>query len=69
MFTHEENTFVITRDVIVKALKLPEGLSTNILYTKNEIKAFLVQIWVHWRYAKNGSIVKDQVEKRIEFLF
>ena len=56
VFTHGENTFVITRDVIVKALKLPEGLSTNILYTENKMKAFLVQIgilgtceeWVAW---------------------
>ena len=44
VFTHVENTFVITRDVIFKALKLPEGLSTNILYTENEMKEFLVQI-------------------------
>ena len=44
VFTHADNSFVITRDVIVKSLRFPEGLSTNIIYSENEIKGFLTQI-------------------------
>ena len=44
VFTHAENTFVITGDVIVKALKLPKEPSVNTLYTENEMKGFLIQI-------------------------
>ena len=44
LFTYAANTFVITRDVIVKALRLPEGQSTNVSYSENEMKVFLTQL-------------------------
>ena len=44
MFTYSDNSFVITRDVIMKALRLSEGLSANFNYSENEMKVFLTQI-------------------------
>ena len=44
LFTYADNTFVITRDVIVKSLRLPEGLSTNVSYSETEIKKFITHI-------------------------
>ena len=44
VFTYADNSFVITRDVIMKALRLPEGLSANVNYSENEMKVFLTQI-------------------------
>ena len=69
VFTHGENTFVITRDVIVKALKLPEGLSTNILYTKNEMKGFLVQIGYTGDMRRMGRLVRTKLRKEWNFFF
>ena len=43
-FTYAANTFVITRDVIVKALRLPEGQSAHVSYSENEMKVFLTQL-------------------------
>ena len=63
VFTHAENTFVITRDVIVKALKLPEGLLTNILYTENEMKGFLVQIGYTGDMRRMGRLVRTKLRK------
>ena len=40
-FTHASNTFVITRDVIVKALRLPEEKSAAVSYSEAEIRVFL----------------------------
>ena len=68
VFTCAENTFFIMRDVIVKALKLSEGLSANILYTENEMKGFLVEIGYNWGHATNGSLSEDKIKERMEFL-
>ena len=43
VFTYADNSFVIPRDVIMKALRLPEGLSANVNYSENEMKVFLTQ--------------------------
>ena len=69
MFTHAKNIFVITRDVIVKALKLPEGLSTNILYTENEMKGFLVQIGYIGDMRRMGRLVRTKLRKEWNFFF
>ena len=61
--------FVITRDVIVKALRLPEGLSTNILYTENEMKGFLVQIGYTGDMRRMGRLVRTKLRKEWNFFF
>ena len=69
VFIHAENTFVITQDVIVKALKLHEGLSTNILYTENEMKGFLVQIGYNGDIQRMGRLVMTKLRKEWNFFF
>ena len=69
VFTHAKNTFVITRDVIVKALKLPEGPSANFLYTENEMKGFLVQIGYTRDMRRMGRLVRTKLRKEWNFFF
>ena len=69
VFTYAKNTFVITRDVIVKALKLLEGLSTNTLYIENEMKGFLVQIGYTGDMRRMGRLVRTKLRKEWNFFF
>ena len=43
-FTHASYTFVITKDVIVQALHLPEERSVSVSYSEAEMRTFLTHI-------------------------
>ena len=69
LFTNADNTFVITRDVIVKALRLPEGLSANVSYSENEMKVFLTQIGYTGDMRRMGRLVRTKLRKEWNFYF
>ena len=69
IFTYAANTFVITRDVIVKALRLPEGQLANVSYSENEMKAFLTQIGYTGDMRRMGRLVRTKLRKEWNFYF
>ena len=69
VFTHDDNSFVITRDVIVKAPRLHEGLSTNITYSEYEMKGFLTQIGYTGDMRHMGRLVRTKLKKEWNFFF
>ena len=69
VFTYADNPFVITRDVIMKALRLPEGLSANVNYSENEMKVFLTQIGCTGDMRRMGHLVRTKLKKEWKFFF
>ena len=69
IFTYAANTFVITRDVIMKALRLPEGQSANVSYSENEMKVFLTQLGYTGDMHRMGCLVRTKLWKEWNFYF
>ena len=69
IFTYADNTFVITRDVIVKALRLPEGLSTNVSYSETEMKNFITHIGYYGDMRRMGRLVRTKLKEEWNFYF
>ena len=62
-FTYAANTFVITRDVIVKALRLPEELSEAVSYSETEMRVFLTQIGYTGDMRRMGRLMRTKLRK------
>ena len=69
VFTHAANTFVITREIIVNALRFPDGQSVSISYSENEMKAFLTQIGYTGDMRPMGRLVRTKLRKEWNFYF
>ena len=69
LFTYATNTFVITRDVIVKALRLPEELSEAVSYSETEMRVFLTQIGYTGDMRRMGRLVRTKLRKEWNFYF
>ena len=68
-FTHAANTFVITKDIIVKALRLPESQSAAASYLKNEMRVFLTRIGYTGDIRRMGRLVRTKLRKEWNFYF
>ena len=62
-FTHASNTFVITRDVIVQALRLPEAQSEAVSYSEAEMRTFLTHIGYTGDMRRMGRLVRTKLRK------
>ena len=68
-FTYAANTFVITKDVIVKALQLPEDQSAAVSYSETEMREFLTQIGYTGDMRRMGRLVRTKLRKEWNFYF
>ena len=68
-FTYAANTFVITRDIIVKALHLPEEQSAAVSYSETEMRVFLTQIGYTGDMRRMGRLVRTKLRKEWNFYF
>ena len=68
-FTHASNTFVITRDVIVQALRLPKELSEAASYSEAEMRIFLTHIGYTGDMCRMGRLVRTKLRKEWNFYF
>ena len=69
LFTYVANTFVITRNVIVKALCLPEEQLAPVSYSETEMRAFLTQIGYIGDMRRMGRLVRTKLRKEWNFYF
>ena len=69
LFTHASNTFVITRDVIIKALRFHEEQSTAVSYSETEMRTFLTQIGYTGDMRHMGRLVRTKLRKEWNFYF
>ena len=68
-FTHASNTFVITRDVIVQALRLPEAQSEAVSYSEAEMRTFLTHVGYTGDMRRMGRLVRTKLRKEWNFYF
>ena len=69
IFTYAANTYVITKDVVVKALRLPEVQSANVSYSENKMKVFLTQLGYTGDMRRMGRLVRTKLRKEWNFYF
>ena len=69
VFTHGANTFHITRDVIVKALRLPEGSSNVTSFSEVAMREFLTQCEYSGDMSRMGRLSRTKLRKEWNFFF
>ena len=68
-FTHAEQEYVITPDVVREALHLPQVNSSAPLYPDDEIKAFIESLGYNGDTSKLGKLVRAKLRKEWNFYF
>ena len=68
-FTHAEQEYVITPDVVRKALRLPQVTSFAPLYPDDEIKNFIESLGYNGDTSKLGKLVRAKLRKEWNFYF
>ena len=64
-FTHASNTFVITRDVIVQARRLPEAQYEAVSYSEAEMRTFLTHVGYTGDMRRMGRLVPSYAKNGI----
>ena len=69
MFTFAGKTLPITRDVVVRALRLPDSLSVTVSYSDTEMKNFITHIGYSGDMHRMGKLVRTKLRKEWNFFF
>ena len=69
VFAHGDDVFHITRDVIVQALKLPEGSSNVTSFSEATMKEFLTQCGYSSDMSRMGRLSRTKLRKEWNFFF
>ena len=68
-FTHAEQEYVITPDVVREALHLPHVTSFAPIYPDDEIKTFIESLGYNGETSKLGRLVRAKLRKEWNFYF
>ena len=68
-FTYAANTFIITKDIIVKTLRLPESQSAAVSYLESEMRVFLTRIGYIGDMRHMGRLLRTKLWKDWNFYF